>query len=108
MFLLIRLVFRATAAVYYWAQLWLPSNRLLRAIRSRRGLKWGLPAMVIGVACFYTAAMVTVVIRDGGPTWLHAVVVVLVIDGFKFVWIGPVSLVLLVKARWREAHARHA
>ena len=108
MFLLIRMVFRATASVYYWAQRWLPSNRLLRAIRTRRGLKWGVPAMAIGAASFYAAAMVTVVIRDGGSAWLNALVVVLLIDGFKFLWIGPVSLVLLVKARWREAHARRA
>ena len=82
-----------------------PTNRLLAAIRTRRGLKWGVPAMGLGVAYFFLAACLVAVIRDGGPTWLNVAVLWACWNGFKFLWIGPVSLVALVRTM---THARHA
>jgi hypothetical protein len=83
----------------------MPTNRLLAAIRTRRGLKWGVPAMALGVACLLIAASLAAVIRDGGPAWLNALVLLTVWNAFKFLWIGPISLVLLVRCRWAERAA---
>jgi len=38
---------------------WMPTNRLLTAIRTPCGLKWGIPAIGIGVVCFLAAAILT-------------------------------------------------
>ena len=78
---------------------WAPTNRLLAAIRTPKGLKWGVPAMGLGAAYFLTAAALSSAIRAGGPAWLNALILLAVWNGFKFTWIGPVSLVLLVRRR---------
>ncbi|GAB2529002.1 hypothetical protein GCM10027064_26510 [Microbacterium petrolearium] len=46
---LIALAMRPAAAVFYWCQRWLPSNRLVTLLRTRRGYRWGLPAVLLGV-----------------------------------------------------------
>jgi hypothetical protein len=84
---------------------WMPTNRLLAAIRTRRGLKWGVPAMGLGVLYWLAAATLTTVIRDGGPAWLNVVVLLAIWNGIKFMWIGPVSLVALARVKWAEARA---
>ncbi len=79
-----------------------PTNLLLNAIRTRRGLKWGIPAMLLGVPYLYAAAICTTIINDGGPGWLYLLVLLFVWNAFKMVWIGPVSLALLARARFSE------
>ncbi|MCL1897865.1 MAG: hypothetical protein FWG16_03485 [Micrococcales bacterium] len=74
----------------------MPTNRLLGAIRTRRGLKWGVLAMGIGVLYFIIAAGLTAIVRDGGPGWLNLVVLLSAWNGLKFLWIGPISAVQLV------------
>lgn len=81
---------------------WLPSNIVLNAIRTRRGLKWGPPAMLLAIPYFALAYWCTVTIDNGGPGWLHLVVLICIWSGFKFVWIGPISLVRLAAARVSE------
>jgi hypothetical protein len=80
----------------------MPTNRLLAAIRTRRGFKWGVPAMALGVVYFLLAAVLVVVIRDGGPGWLNVGVIWACWNGFKFMWIGPVSVVALARAKFTE------
>jgi hypothetical protein len=55
--------------------------------------------MGIGVLYFLFASTLVAVIQDGGPLWLYAGVLLACWNGFKFMWIGPVSLVLLVRRR---------
>jgi hypothetical protein len=87
---------------------WMPTNRLLAAIRSRRGLKWGLPAMGLALPYLVIASACTTALARGGPGWLNLVVLWAIWDAFKFVVIGPVALAALVKARWRERRAARA
>lgn len=80
-----------------------PTNRLLRCLRSRRGLKWGVPFMLLGATYLFAAAMVSTWLRDGGPGWLNLVVVLGVWNGLKFVSYGPISVFLLLRVRVLEA-----
>jgi hypothetical protein len=96
---MIRLLWAVSPIVRDFLARWTPTNRLLAAIRTRRGLKWGVPAMGIGVLYWLAAATLNTVIRDGGPTWLNALVLLFIYNGFKFLWIGPVSLVLLAREK---------
>ena len=68
---------------------WLPSNLILNAIRTRRGLKWGVPAMLLAIPYFAIAYWCTVAIDTGATGLLHLVVLICIISGFKFIWIGP-------------------
>lgn len=84
-----------------------PVNRLLDKIRTRQGLKWGVPAMLIGVLYFLAAAICTALIDDGWSTWLYLLFLLFAYNGMKFILMGPISLILLARARTREATARH-
>jgi hypothetical protein len=85
---------------------YMPSNRLLAAIRTRRGLKWGLPAMLVALPYFLIAYACSAVLADGGPSWLHLIVLWACWNALKFIMMGPVSVVLLVRVRLHEAANR--
>jgi hypothetical protein len=69
-------------------------------------LKWGVPAVRLAVPYLLAASICTSLIADGGPGWLDLIVLWGVWNAMKFLIMGPVSLVLLVRARVREAVAR--
>lgn len=81
-----------------------PTNLPINAIRTRRGLKWGLPAMLLAVPYLYAAAICTTIVNDGGPGWLHLLVLLFAWNALKFIWTGSVSLVLLVHHRCGRPH----
>ena len=85
---------------------YMPSNRLLAAIRTRRGLKWGLPAMLVAAPYILVATLCSNLAADGGPGWLHLVVLWACWNALKFILMGPISVVLLARARIREAMIR--
>ena len=90
-----------------WFQ-YAPTNLLLAAIRyRRRGLKWGIPAMLIlGGSYVYATAICYTIINNGGPGWLNLLVFLFGWNALKFMWIGPVSLSVLVYVRALERAAR--
>jgi hypothetical protein len=81
---------------------WAPTNRLLGFLRTRQGLKWGVPAMLLGVAYLFAAATCTTAADLPGSGWLYLFTALFVYDGFKFVFFGPASLFLLLRARTRD------
>ena len=85
---------------------YMPSNRLLAAIRTRRGLKWGLPAMLAAAPYILVVTICSDLVADGGPGWLHLVVLWGCWNALKFIVMGPISVVLLVRARLRESAVR--
>lgn len=92
----------ALSARGYGVLRYAPTNLLLNATRTRRGLKWGIPAMLLAGIYFCAAAICTAIINDGAPGWLRPLVLLSVWNAFKFLWIGPVSLVQLVRSRLQE------
>ncbi len=90
---------------------YMPSNRLLAAIRTRRGLKWGIPAMLVALPYILIASICSGSAAGGGPGWLHLIVLWACWNALKFIIMGPVSVALLIRARLREAavhrHQRH-
>jgi len=96
---MIRLLWAISPIIRDFLYRWMPTNRLLAAIRTPRGLKWGVPAMGIDVLYFLAAAALTSAVRNGAPEWLYAVVVLFIWNAFKFMWIGPMSVLSLVRAR---------
>ena len=95
-----------TARSYYFLRQLMPTNRLLSATRTRRGLKWGMLAVLLAVPYLLAAAYCSVQVQAGGPGWLHLVVLLFIWNAMKFTINGPVSLIRLLVARWREAPLR--
>ncbi|MGO1920319.1 MAG: hypothetical protein ACTH07_03030 [Microbacterium sp.] len=102
---MIRLLWAASVHTRYFLRRYMPTNILLDAIRTRRGLKWGVPAMLLAVPYLLIASICVQVVEDGGPGWLHLLVLLALWNMLKMLWIGPVSVVLLVRARLDEAVA---
>lgn len=105
-----RLLWIASVHSRYFLRRYMPTNILLDLIRSRRGLKWGLPAMLLALPYLYIASMFNLLAMDGGPGWLYLLVLLSYWNAVKFVIIGPVSVVLLLRVRaheWRVRRTEH-
>ena len=87
---------------------YMPTNILIDAVRTRRGLKWGIPAMLLAVPYLLAASAFTTLIADGGPGWLNLLVLLCLWNTMKFIIMGPVSVFLLIRIRASEAVALHA
>lgn len=96
---MLRVLWHAAYPTRQFLRRWTPTNRLLAWLRTRRALKWGVPAMLLGVAYLFAAAVCTTLIGHGWPGWLYLIVGLFVYDGFKFLILGPISLLLLIRAR---------
>jgi hypothetical protein len=55
--------------------------------------------MLLGVAYLFAAVICSSLAGRGGPGWLYMFIVLFVYNGFKFLLFGPVSLLLLMRAR---------
>ncbi|WP_218681876.1 MULTISPECIES: sulfate permease [Microbacterium] len=87
---------------------YMPTNILLDLVRSRRGLKWGIPAMLLAAPYLLAASICANLIAGGGPGWLNLLVLLFCWNALKFIAIGPVSLLLLARTRLREHRERRA
>lgn len=99
---MLRLIWNASGHIAAYLRAYMPSNILLDLIRTRRGLKYGIPAMLIAVPYFAIAYWCTTLIDAGGPGWLHLIVLVTIWSVLKFLVMGPVSLILLARVRLAE------
>ena len=104
---MIRLLWAASTSIRNFMRRYMPSNVLLDAICTRRGLKWGVPAMLLAIPYLLIANLSAEAAENGGPGWLHLVVLVCIWSALKMLCIGPVSIVLLTRARLRETAAVH-
>lgn len=101
---MIRLIWAVSVHTRYFLRRYMPTNLLLDAIRTRRrGLKWGIPVMLLAIPYILIANVCVQLIEAGAPGWLHLVVLWAIWNMLKMLWIGPVSAVLLIRVRVRES-----
>lgn len=103
---MIRLIWAASVHTRYFLRRYMPTNILVDVIRTRRGLKWGVPAMVLAIPYLLVAAVCRNLIEDGGLGWLNLLLLLFIYNAMKFTIMGPVSLVLLARIRLRERAQR--
>jgi hypothetical protein len=99
---MIRLLWNVSIHARGFLRRYMSTNMLLDAIRTRRGLKWGVPAMLIAVPYLWTANAFTTLVADSGLGWLNLLVLLCLGNMLKFIMMGPVSLILLARARAHE------
>jgi hypothetical protein len=100
--LLIALVSRT----YAFFQQSMPTNILIRATHTRRGLKWGVPAMLLAVVYIVIAAALGQWVAGGAPGWTNLLVLLCLWNGLKFAVNGPITAVRLARVRARERRYR--
>lgn len=105
---MLRLIWTLSVYVRSFMRRFMPTNIALDALRTRRGLKWGVPAMLLAVVYFYAASVATVLIDSGGFKWLYLVMLVCIWNALKFIVFGPVSLIQLARVRVLESRVRRA
>lgn len=81
---------------------WMPTNTLLDKLRTRRGLKWGIPSMLLGIVYLLIAVTCTGLIEQGWSKWLYLVFILALWNALKLLLFGPWSLLLLAHTRARE------
>jgi hypothetical protein len=102
--LLIALVSR----IYAFFQQSMPTNTLIRATHTRRGLKWGVPAMLLAVVYIVIAAALAQWVAGGAPGWINLLVLLCLWNALKFVVNGPITVVRIMRARAIERRHRDA
>lgn len=84
-----RLLWAANVRIRYFLRRHMPTNILLDLIRTRRGLKWSIPAMLLAAPYLLAASICTSIIEDGGPGWLNLLVLLFIWNALKFLVMGP-------------------
>jgi small-conductance mechanosensitive channel len=102
------IIWGLTARAHYSFRRFMPTNIALDALHTRRGLKWGVPAMLIAVPYALAAALCAGLVEAGGSGWLNLLTVLFVWNALKFIIAGPATLIRLVSVRSREARARRS
>ena len=100
-----RLVWAASARTHGILS-YAPTNLLIAVTRARRGLKWGIPAMLAAIPYFLAAQWCVTTIENGGPGWLNLLVLLCGWNSIKLVLNGPITAILLGRARLRELRKR--
>ncbi|BDZ38011.1 sulfate permease [Microbacterium suwonense] len=97
-----RLIWTLSVRTRDYLHRYMPSNRLLAGIRTRRGLKWGIPAMLVALPYILIASICSGSAADGGPGWLHLIVLWACWNALKFIIMGPLSVSVRACARLRS------
>lgn len=100
------LLFGVTARAHSALRRLMPTNILLDAIHTRRGLKWGMPAMLLAVPYALAAVFCVGMVEAGGSGWLNVLSLLFAWNALKILAAGPVTLVRLLRVRGGEARAR--
>ncbi len=101
-----RLIWAASIHTRDFPHRYMPTNIVLNRLCTRRGLRWGVPAMLLAIPCLAVANILTILIENGAPGWFHLLMLLCIWNAFKFLVMGPVSVVLLVRARTAKRRDR--
>lgn len=104
--LMFRLIWIASIHTRDFLHRYMPTNIVLDKLRTRHGLKWGVPAMLLAIPYLAVANILTILIDRDAPGWFHLLVLMCIWNAFKFLVMGPVSAALLVRARTAEHRDR--
>jgi hypothetical protein len=95
-----------TARAHYALRRFMATNILLDAIHTRRGLKWGVPAMLLAVPYALASVFCVGQVEPGSSGWLNLLALLFAWNAMKILVAGPVTLMRLLRVRGREARAR--
>ncbi|WP_439593986.1 sulfate permease [Microbacterium sp.] len=102
-----QLLIAFVSRIYAFFQQSMPTNILIRATHTRRGLKWGVPAMLLAVVYIVIAAALAQWVAGGAPGWINLLVLLCLWNALKFFVNGPIAAVRLARVRARERRHRN-
>jgi hypothetical protein len=100
------LIWAVTARTHYALRRFMPTNIVLDALHTRRGLKWGVPAMLLAIPYALAAVFCAGLVEAGGSGWLNLLALLFVWNTLKLLLAGPATLIHLLRVRGREVKVR--
>ena len=97
-----RLIWIISIYVRSFMRRFMPSNIAITALRTRSGLKWAAPAILLSVPYLFGASYFAALIDGGASQWLYVIFVVCIWNALKFVVNGIVCMGLLARVRVHE------
>lgn len=97
-----RLIWIISTYVRSFMRRFMPSNIAITELRTRSGLKWAAPAMLLSLPYLYAASYVATLVDGGASKWLYVVFLVSIWNALKFVANGIVCMGLLARVRVHE------
>jgi hypothetical protein len=105
---MIALVWSLSVAIRRYLCSYMPTNIAIALLRSRRGLKWAMPAALALVPTYlFAAAMASAAVDHGGPGWLNILVLLCAWNAMKFAASGALTPIRLLCDGRRSVMARH-
>jgi len=103
---MIAFMWNVSVAIRRYLRMYMPTNIAITLLRSRRGLKWAMPAALVFVLAYlYAASFAASLIAHGGPGWLNALVLLFIWNGMKLAAMGLWSPVLRLRSRRESARS---
>ncbi|WP_331095459.1 sulfate permease [Lacisediminihabitans sp.] len=101
--------FRAAASLYWLSQRWMPTNILVRRVRTRHGLRWGIPLALLGLLYAVGAVVCATLAQHGASGWWNLGFLLGLWNALKLVGNGLYATAGLLVVRVRESgQRRHA
>ena len=97
-----RLIWIISIYVRSFMRRFMPSNIAITALRTRSGLKWAAPAMLLSVPYLFAASYVSTLVDGGASKWLYVAFLVCIWNALKFLANGIVCMGLLARVRIHE------
>ena len=89
---MIAVMWDASTAIRGYLRYYMPTNVVLEMLRTRRRLKWAVPAALVLVPAYlYAVSLVATIIERGGPGWLNVLVMLFFWNALKFAAMSIVS-----------------
>lgn len=103
-----RLIWIISIYVRSFMRRFMPSKIAINALRTRRGLKWATPAMLLAGPYLFAASYFATLIDAGASKWLYILALVCIWNALKFVMNGIVCVGLLARVRVHERRLRRS
>jgi hypothetical protein len=95
---MIALVWSLSVAIRRYVCNYMPTNVAIDLLRTRRGLKWAVPAALVAVPAYlFAAAMASSAVDHGGPGCLNILVLLCAWNAMKFAASGALTPIRLLR-----------
>ncbi len=89
---MLTLMWNLSAAIRGYLRFYMPTNIAIDLLRTRRGLKWAVPAALVAVPAYlFAMSLCATVVERGGPGWLNVLVLLFAWNAMKFAALGVVT-----------------
>lgn len=103
------LAWHLSATIQRYLQRYAPTNVAIAWLRTRRGLKWAIPAALVATPVYaWASTALLAVIDHGGSSWLGFVVMLCVWNALKFgvnALLTPFVILRFRLMAWRQGSA---